>query len=252
MNNAIATEKTLRNQVYDTSGNIKSLEISGSTLLKEIESTNIKITNISNTLDSLIAKYNSGSTLSTLNDKLISSYKTELLGYRADFTKLLQEKLSNSLLEEKNHAQVLALLDQEEQILKQNLSTVTSADYTQELVSKFNTKITTLAKADGKSDTIKKAQMLSYRYLRNVTQKKIDDASFALYYGNRSSLDVSLNNLFLSLENKSGKEALLIKFPIISEKINTLLTNSKLSAKKRYSLLVVQSNILKYLEDASK
>ena len=155
------------------------------------------------------------------------------------------------LLAEKNHSQTLVLLDQEEQILKQNLGTVMSADFTEQLINSFNTKILALAKTDGRSDTLKKGQMLMYRYNRIVTQKKIDSTTLIPYYGMRTSLDASLGNIFLSLENKVGKDVLLVKFPLISDKINTLL-GTNLSAKSRYTLLVVQSNILKYLEDATK
>lgn len=186
-----------------------------------------------------------------MSDKLLSSYKAQLISYRSDFTTLLQNKLNTSLLEEKNHTQTLALLDQEEKILKQNLETTNSIDFTQQLVNDFINKITTLAQTDGAADTIKKAQMLSYRYRKVVVQKRIDDASLSPYYSKRIALDTTLSNLFITLENKSGRDALLVKFPIILDKINTLL-GTKLSLKNRYTLLVVQSNILKYLEDATQ
>jgi len=126
-----------------------------------------------------------------------------------------------------------------------------SADFTEQLIKSFNTKILALAKTDGRSDTLKKVQMLMYRYNRIVTQKKIDSTTLIPYYGIRASLDSTLGNIFLSLENKVGKDVLLVKFPLISDKINVLL-GTNLSAKNRYTLLVVQSNILKYLEDATK
>lgn len=252
LGNILTLEKTLHDRVYDTTGNIRSLDMSGSLLLADISKMDSSITNIHTTLASLISTYNTGTTLSSLNDKLIASYIAELTSYRADFTKLLEGKLNNALLEEKNHTQALSLLDQEEQILKQNLSTANSADFTEQLVKDFSTKISTIAKADGLADTIKKAQMLGYRYNRSVVQKKIENETLVPYYGKRISLDTTLSNLFITLENRSGKDALLIKFPLVSEKINTLLQSPKLSGKNRYTLLVVQSNILKYLEDASK
>lgn len=239
--------------MYDTAGNIRSLDMSGSSvLLGDITKIDSGMTNSTVVLDSLIARYSTGNTLASLNDKLTASYKTELASYRADFTKLLESKLNTALLEEKNHSQTLSLLDQEEKILKQNLETTTSADFAGQLVNSFINEITSLAQADGGADVVKKAQMLGYRYTRAVVQKKIDDASFTPYYAMRNSLDTTLSGLFASLENKSGKDMLLVKFPIISAKIDTLLAKNNLSAKKRYSLLVVQSNILKYLENATK
>ena len=213
---------------------------------------NSNIANINTLLGSLIATYSTGNTLSSLNDKLLESYKTELVSYRADFTKLLEEKLQTALLEEKNHLQTLTLIDQEERILKQNLETVTSAEFTEQLVKNFDKKVTELAKTDGEKDTLKKSQMLGYRYMRIIVQKKIDDENLIPYYGKRISLDTAVNNLFISLEKKIGKEALLLKLSTVSKKIDSLLLGAKLSAKNRYSLLVVQSNILKYLEDATK
>lgn len=207
---------------------------------------------ITNILSSLIITYSTGNTLSSLNDQLITAYQTELTTYRADFTKLLEERLNTVLLEEKNHTQTLTLLDQEEQILKQNLSIATSADFTKQLVNNFITKINSLAKADRQADTLKKSQMLGHRYMRTLIQKKIDDTTLTPYYGLRSSLDTSLANIFTSLENKVGKNTLIIKFPAIAIKIDTLLQRTTISPKIRYSLLVVQSNIFKYLEDATK
>ncbi len=252
LENIITTEKTLHSHIYDTTGNIQSLDMSGSSMiLGDITKIDSGIANINAVLSSLIATYGTGNTLNSLNDKLIASYNSELLVYRTDFTKLLEGKLNTALLEEKTHAQTLTLIDQEEKILRQNLETTTSVDFSQQLVSDFITKITSLAKADGGLDTLKKVQMLGYRYARVIVQKKIDDSSLVPYYGKRNSLDTALASIFISLENKSWKEALLIKFPVISAKIDTLL-GTKISNKNRYTLLVVQSNILKYLEDATK
>lgn len=252
LDNVITLEKTLHGRVYDSTGNIQSVDMSGSTLLGDIAKVDSSITNSATVLGSLIAAYSTGNVLTSLNDKLIASYSGELATYRTDFTKLLNGKLNTALLEEKNHSQALSLLDQEEKILKQNLETTTSADFAGQLVNNFNAKITGLAKVDGGADTMKKTQMLGYRYTRAVVQKKIEDGSLTPYYPTRNSLDTTLSNLFISLENKAGKDALLIKFPIVSAKIDTMLAGTKLSAKNRYTLLVVQSNILKYLEDATK
>ncbi len=251
MENAITLEKALHNRVYDTAGNIQSLEMSGSTILTDMTKLDSRLWSTNSVLAGIIATYSSGNTLGSLSDKLLSSYKTELFAYRSDFTTLLEKKLGTSLLEEKNHAQVLSLLDQEEKILKQNLETTNSIDFTEQLVNDFIAKIMLLAKDDGGSDSLKKAQMLSYRYKKAVVQKRIEDASLSPYYSKRIALDKTLSNLFITLENKSGRDALLVKFPLVSEKIRTLL-GTKISLKNRYTLLVVQSNILKYLEDATK
>lgn len=227
--------------------------MSGSSLfIADITKLDSSLMNTNIVLASLINSYSTGNTLSSLNDKLITSYNKELLTYRADFTKLLEEKLNTALLEEKNHLQAMSLIDQEEQILKQNLATTASADFTEQLVKDFNTKIGALAKSDGSTHALQKSRMLTYRYLRAITKKKIDDATLVPYYSKRAALDTSLANLFISLENKSGKEVLLNKFPLISSKIDSLLQGTRLSLKNRYTLLVVQSNILKYLEDATK
>ena len=253
LQNVITLEKSLHNNVYDSAGNIQSLDMSGSSLLLgDIAKIDSGMANVTMVLGSIIAAYNTGNTLAALNDKLTGSYGKELALYRADFTELLEGKLNTALLEEKNHTQTLSLLDQEEKILKQNLETTASPEFTEQLVKDFNKKITALAKADGQADTLKKARMLGYRYTRSVVQKKIESGAFVRYYGTRTILDTTLHNLFVSLENKSGKDALLVKFPKISEKIDTLFLGSKLSAKNHYTLLVVQSNILKYLEDATK
>lgn len=253
LENAITLEKTLHGNIYDISGNIRSLDISGSgTILQDIAKTDANLAHNSVVIGSLISLYGSGNTLSLLNDRLTESYMTELTAYRADFTKLLEERLNTAILEERSHSQILALLSQEEEILKHDLETATTADFAGQLVTAFRTKITALAKADGGSDVMKKASMLEYRYIRAVTQKKIENEAFVPYYGLRTNLDAALSTIFTSLENKVGKDTLLVKFPIISGKIDTLLLGTNLSAKKRYSLLVVQSNILKYLEDATK
>lgn len=253
LDNVITLEKTLHSRVYDSAGNIRSLDMSGNTLLLgDIAKADSGMANSAVILGSLIASYSTGNTLASLNDKLIASYSGELATYRADFTKLLNGKLNTALLEEKNHFQTLSLLDQEEKILKQNLETTASADFAGQLVNNFNTKIIALAKADGGADTMKKAQMLGYRYARTVVQKKIEDGSLIPYYSMRNSLDTTLTNLFVSLENKAGKDALLIKFPAVSAKVDAMLAKTNLFAKNRYTLLVVQSNILKYLEDATK
>jgi len=227
--------------------------MSGSSLLlTDINKMNGDMGHINTILQNIIASYSTGNVLSSLNDRLITAYQTELTVYRADFTKLLEERLNTTLLEEKNHTQTLALLDQEEQILKQNLETATSADFTEQLVNNFITKINTLTKADGKADTLKKSQILKNRYMRIVVQKKIDNEAFIPYYGIRNTLDASLAQIFISLENKVGKDTLVIKFPTITDKIDTLLQRTTISPKMRYSLLVVQSNIFQYLEDATK
>ena len=225
--------------------------MSGSTLIADMSKLDSNLWSTNSVLGGIIATYSSGNVLGSLSDKLLSSYKAQLVAYRSDLTTLLTTKLNTSLLEEKNHTQTLALLDQEEKILKQNLETTNSIDFTQQLVNDFINKITTLAQTDGGADTLQKAQMLSYRYKKVVVQKRIDDVSLSPYYSKRIALDTTLSNLFITLENKSGRDALVIKFPIILDKINTLL-GTRLSLKNRYTLLVVQSNILKYLEDATK
>ncbi len=253
LENALVQENSLHNRIYDTAGNIQSLDMSGSSLLlTDINKMNADMAHTNAVLTSIIATYNSGNTLSTLGDKLVIAYQTELTAYRADFTKLLEERLNTALLSEQNHTKTLALLDQEEQILKQNLETATSADFTEQLVNNFITKINALSKADEQFDTIKKVHTLKNRYMRIVVQKKIDNEAFVPYYGLRNTLDASLAQIFISLENKVGQATLILKFPAIATKIDTLLQRTTLSPKIRYSLLVVQSNIFQYLEDATK
>ncbi|MDD2916745.1 MAG: hypothetical protein PHH70_02780, partial [Candidatus Gracilibacteria bacterium] len=250
--NAIILEKSLHSRIYDSTGNIQSLDISGSgSLLADISKLDSQLWSVNSVLGGIMTAYSTGNTLSVLNDKLIAGYKTELLAYRANFTQLLETRLNNSLLEEKNHTQTLTLLDQEEKILKQNLETVVSVDFSEQLVNDFIAKISLIAKNDTGTDTLKKVRLLSYRYKKTVVQKKIDDTALAPYYQKRTSLDKSLSDIFTTLENKSGQAALLTRFPIVSDKVNTLL-QTNLSPKNRYTLLVVQYNIFKYLEDASK
>lgn len=253
LENTLARANSLHTRIYDTAGNIQSLDMSGSSLLLiDINKMNGDMTHINTVLQNIITTYNSGNTLSTLGDKLITAYQTELTAYRADFTKLLEDKLNTALLTEQNHTKTLTLLDQEEQILKQNLETATSADFTEQLVNNFIIKISALSKADEQFDTIKKVHTLKNRYMRIVVQKKIDNEAFVPYYGLRNTLDASLAQIFISLENKAGKDTLILKFPAIATKIDTLLQRTTISPKIRYSLLVVQSNIFQYLEDATK
>lgn len=253
MENLLLLEKTLHQNIYDATGNIRSLEMSGSTvLLDDISKMETKIVNFHSGLVSLIASYGTGNVLSSLNDNLIASYKTELVRYRADLTKFLEEKLNSLLLEEKNYLQTLSLLDQEERILKQSLEIAVSLDFMERLVNEFHTKITALAESNGQEGAMKKARMLTNRYLHTITQKKIGDAIFARYYGRRTALDASLTNIFDSLEKKHETNALLAKLSTVSKKIDVLLAEKNLSTKNRYTLLVVQSNIFKYLEDAAK
>lgn len=251
--NIIISEKALRSRIYDENGNIRTLDMTGSSaMIADITKIDSNLTSNAAILDALIWLYGTGNTLSSLNDALINAYIKELTTYRADFTKLLEERLNTALLEEKNLSQTLSLLDSEEKILKHNLETVTSADFTETLVNDFIAKIEAFAKVNGQSDVWQKAQALKYHYMRVVAQKKIEDEKLVPYYGLRSPLDTEIAKLFASLEQKVGKTFFVNKLPIVLTKIDKLLSNTTLSPKKRYSLLVVQSNTLKYLEDAFK
>ena len=69
----------------------------------------------------------------------------------------------------------------------------------------LSAKINNLSKTDEQFDTIKKVHTLKNRYMRIVVQKKIDNEAFVPYYGIRNSLDTSLAQIFVSLENKVGQ-----------------------------------------------
>lgn len=251
--NIITTEKNLRERIYDTDGNIRSLDITESgSLLADIHKTYTSLMAVITSLDAINNNYGTGNTLSTLNDRLYKGYLSEVAIYRDDFTKFLNDRYTATLLSEKNHIQTLWLIDNEEQILKQNLATVTSALFAEQTINTFINKIESLAASDGLADTLKKVQLLKYRYRKLVVQKKIDDGNLSAYFWLRPSLDAVITTFFTSLEQRIGGEVLISKFPVVSSKIDTLLTSTTLSSKKRYQLLVVQSNIFNYLEDASK
>ncbi len=89
--NIIALEKSLHAKIYDGTGNIKILSTSGSSvLLSEMIALDGNIKNANALLAVLLSTYRTGNTLASLNDKLTLAYKTELMKYRADFTKLLE------------------------------------------------------------------------------------------------------------------------------------------------------------------
>ena len=101
LGNIIALENTLHNRIYDTAGNIQSLDMSGSSLLlTDINKMNGDMSHVNTVLQNIITSYSTGNTLSSLNDRLATAYKTQLLAYRADFTKLLEERLNTVMLEE--------------------------------------------------------------------------------------------------------------------------------------------------------
>lgn len=251
--NIITTEKNLRERIYDTDGNIRSLDITESgSLLSDIHKTYASLVAITTSLDTITNSYGTGNTLSTLNDRLYKGYLSEVAIYRADFTKFLNDRYNTTLLSEKNHIQTLWLIDNEEQILKQNLATVTSALFTEQTINTFINKIESLAASDGLADTLKKVQLLKYKYRKLAIQKKIEEGGLSVYFWLRNSLDATITTFFTSLEQRMGREVLMSKFPVVSSKIDTILASTTLSQKKRYQLLVVQSNIFNYLENASK
>lgn len=246
--NMLATDKNLTARMYDDAGNIRDIDRSGS-LLSDMMTFDASIQSAS--LDGLIATYSTGNVLSSLLDGLNTSYRTNLLLYRNDLTKLLQDTLNTVSLEEKTHTQTLGLIDQEERILRQNLESVTSVEFANSLVQDFIKKINVLAQVDALNDNSRKIRALTYKYSRVVTQRNIEDASLSFYYAKRPTLDASLTRIFSSLEGQ-GKDVAIKRLTSVLTRIDTLFATKNFSPKNKYTLLVVQSNILKYLEDANK
>lgn len=252
--NLLTVDSALRAGVYDDNGNIRSLDMSGSTvLITNIRKLSSDFSSAAGSVTLLSTTYGSGNTLASVRSDLNAQYRKKLMEYQTLLGTYLTDRLNTALLSEQNHAKNLKLIDAAEALLQKNLESATSAEFAGTLVQAFRAKLDSIALSDGNAlDTTAKIRVLKYRYDRIVTQKQIEQSPLMAYFPLRGALDTTFGSFLPTFAAKFSTDVARARLEIVSTKIDTLLASKTLATKQDYQLLVLRVNILKYLEENLK
>ncbi len=255
--NIINSEKDLRLQIYDSTWNIRFLELSETwTLMIKIDSLSKDLEDSNLNLNKLIALYWTGNVANDRSTKLktdlYNTYKEKYALYQDEVIKYMQTCITNDSLEEKALSQSLKMLDLEEEVFKWSIDDSMKFNILDLLVNNFNIKIDNLIKNETNDKVIKKAKSLKYKY-ENLLVKKLLEEDFGPNFDKNleTKLRNDLNKILQSIKEKLENDSFYQKLEKVLWKIDKILIKSDINKKKQFMIFIIKSTILENLQNMS-